>query len=96
MQNVTDDRYERGWQIVAVVERWSDGVAHCTQRGKLVLGEQVEALRPDGETFSFVPEWLRDEEGAPIEATPHAMMPFSLPVPWELPAGSILRRKNER
>ena len=96
VQNVTDDRYERGWQIVAVVERWSDGVARCTQRGKLVLGEQVEALRPDGETFSFVPEWLRDEEGAPIEATPHAMMPFSLPVPWELPAGSILRRKNER
>lgn len=94
VQNVTDDRYERGWQIVAVVEGWDNGIARCTQRGKLLLGETVEALCPNGETFAFVPGWLRDADGAPIEATPHAMMPFSLPVDRELPAGSILRKKN--
>ena len=94
VQNVTDDRYERGWQIVAVVEGWQDGVARCTQRGKLTLGEEVEALRPDGETFAFAPSWLHDADGAPIAATPHAMMPFSLPVERELPAGSILRIKK--
>ena len=94
VQNVTDDRYERGWQIVAVVEGWENGVARCTQRGKLLLGERVEALLPSGEVLQFVPDWLRDADGVQIEATPHAMMPFSLPVDRELPAGSILRKKN--
>ena len=94
VQNVTDDRYERGWQIIAVVEDWAEGIARCTQRGKLVLGEEVEALLPSGEVFRFVPDWLRDADGAPIEATPHAMMPFSLPVEKPLPAGCILRKKN--
>ena len=37
VQNVTDDRYQRGWQIVAVVERCEAGVAACTQRGKFEL-----------------------------------------------------------
>ena len=94
VQNVTDDRYERGWQIVAVVEGWENGVARCTQRGKLLLGERVEALLPSGEVLQFVPDWLRDADGVQIEATPHAMMPFSLPVDRELPTGSILRKKN--
>ena len=96
MQNVTDDRYERGWQIVAVVEGWQDGVAACTQRGKLLQGQTIEALCPDDDTFLFTPEWLKNEQGELIDATPHAMMPFTMPVSQPLQAGSILRRKNQK
>ena len=96
VQNVTDDRYERGWQIVAVVEGWQDGIAACTQRGKLLQGQMIEALCPNGDTFLFTPEWLKNEQGELVEATPHAMMPFTMPVPQPLPAGAILRRKNQK
>ena len=93
-ENFTDDRYERGWQIIAVVEGCAGGVARCTQRGKFELGQELEALLPDGSTVAFTPAWLKDENGLPIVSTPRAVMPFTLPVPCLLPAGSILRRKN--
>ncbi|MBC5580192.1 U32 family peptidase [Anaerofilum sp. BX8] len=94
VQNVTDDRYQRGWQIVAVVERYGAAAAVCTQRGKFELGETIEALLPDGSVLPFAPAWLRDADGQEISSTPHAMMEFTLPVPRPLPAGSILRRKK--
>ena len=39
--------YIRDWEFIGTVDRWENGVAHCTQRGKFTLGESIEALCPD-------------------------------------------------
>lgn len=85
--------YLREWELVGTVDEWYDGRAWCTQRGRFTLGETLEVLCPTGEVLSLTPEWIEDGEGARIEATPHAMMKFSLPAPEPLPPYSLLRRK---
>lgn len=92
VQSTKQGGYLREWEVVGVVTAWRDGTAFCVQRGKFCLGEPLEALTPSGDVIAFTPEWLRDGEGAAIDATPHAQMAFSLPCETPLPAYSILRR----
>lgn len=92
-QNTRSGGYIREWEVVAVVEECKEQVAYCTQRGRFFVGQELEALLPNGDTFLFVPDWIENAQGEKIEATSHPMMPFYLPVPRPLPPMSILRRK---
>ena len=69
--------YVRPWDFIGTVDSWEDGVARCTQRGKFSLGDTLEVLQPDGTTCTLTPDWIRDADGAAIQATPHPM-PCSL------------------
>ena len=91
--------YRRDYDVVAVVEGMDGGRALCSQRGKIEEGDLLEILSPPGERApacceAFSAAELRDEHGAPITATPHAMMRFSLKAPHPLSPLSILRRKR--
>lgn len=83
--------YIRAWEAAGVVEGWWDGRLLCTQRNKFRLGDTLEALLPGKPPVEIPVRDLRDGEGQPIDATPHATMPFSLPWPQPLPPGIILR-----
>lgn len=85
--------YVRQWEFIGVVDHWEEGVAHCTQRGKFVLGETIEALTPMGEQIQITPDWIRNEAGENVEATPHAMMKYTIPCARPLPMNSLLRRQ---
>ncbi|MBQ5754147.1 MAG: U32 family peptidase C-terminal domain-containing protein, partial [Oscillospiraceae bacterium] len=85
--------YIREWEFMGVVEEWAMGKAYCTQRGKFVLGEELEALMPDGQTVTFTPAWIEDEGGNHIPDTRHPMMKFRIPTPVALPPMSLLRKK---
>ena len=85
--------YIREWEFVGVVEEWALGRAFCTQRGKFTLGEELEALTPEGKMISFTPQWIQDGEDQPITSTPHAMMKFRIPTPEPLPPLTLLRRR---
>jgi putative protease len=61
------------------------------QRNKLTQGQTVEILTPGRVGRSFTVSDLRDESGAPINATPHPMMRFYMKVPFPLSEGDILR-----
>ena len=84
--------YIREWEFIGVVERWENGVAHCTQRGKFTLGETIEALCPDGRVVPITPEWIENGEGERVEATPHAMMEYAIPCAEPLGPYTLLRR----
>lgn len=43
-QNTKHGGYIREWEVVGVVDEWREGTAFCTQRGKFLLGEALEAL----------------------------------------------------
>lgn len=94
-QSPKQEGYIREWQVVGVVEQQQNGMAATVQRGKLVLGDELEALLPAGRTVTFVPAFIHDETGGKIEATPHPKMRFSVPVPKGevFPPNTILRRK---
>lgn len=93
VQNTAAGGYIRDWEVVGVVDAWQDGLAACTQRGKFTLGDQLEALTPDGQMVPFTPGAIYDEEGTSIEATPHPKMRFAVPCEEALPPFTILRRK---
>ena len=81
----------RPWDFIGTVDSWESGVARCTQRGKFSLGDTLEVLQPDGTTCTLTPDWIRDADGAAIQATPHPMMAFSIPCETPLMPCSLLR-----
>ena len=95
VQNAKAGGYIREWEVVGIVTDWREGVAYCVQRGKFRLGETLEALMPSGVVVTLTPEWLKNSDGEPIDATPHAEMPFSIPCETPLAAGSFLRCKRQ-
>lgn len=94
-QNAKHGGYIREWEVVGVVEEWREGAAFCTQRGKFVLGEALEALTPSGKVITFTPACIQNAEGECVDSTPHAMMSFSIPCAEPLPSYSILRRRTK-
>lgn len=83
--------YIRAWEAAGVVEGWENGRLLCSQRNKVQAGDTLEALLPGRPPVEIPAKDLRDGEGQPIQATPHATMAFSLPWPEALPPGTILR-----
>lgn len=79
-------------------EAASEGWVLCAQRNKMVRGESIDIVRPQGEPLSLIVEELLDAERQPIESTPHAKMSFWLRVPAteKIPAGSYLRRYGDK
>ena len=91
--NAEAANYLREWEVMATVENWDEGMASCIQRGKIFVGDELEVLTPGGEVFTLTVPYLLDENGESIDATPRSLMPFSLPVPQEVPPMSLLRRR---
>jgi len=80
-------------EVVAVVEECDgEGNALLTQRNKFSRGDELELLLPDRAPVRFRAELLLDAEGAQIEDTRRAMMPFRLKLPVCAPPQCVVRR----
>lgn len=87
--------YVSSADVMAVVESCgSDGMALLTQRNKFARGDELELLLPDREPIRFVAEKLYDPEGAQIEDTRRAMMPFRMRLPVCAPPLCIVRKNR--
>ena len=94
IQNTHTGGYIRDWDLIAVCESCDGEMAYCTQRGKFQLGDTLEALTPSGQRYEFEPVFILDEEGRPIQSTPHAKMKFSIPCMRMLPPKTIFRKRR--
>ena len=83
--------YVRNWDFIGTVDHWENGIASCTQRGRFLLGDTIEALQPDGTVVPITPEWIRNEAGENVDATPHPMMHYTIPCKTELMPYTLLR-----
>lgn len=83
--------YLREKAYIAVAERYEDGIGYFIQRNKVCVGDTLELITPGQVGRPFTVTALFDEEGGAIEAAPHPSMKFSLPVPFEVKEGDILR-----
>ncbi|MFA9379765.1 MAG: U32 family peptidase [Acetanaerobacterium sp.] len=88
--------YVREYDVVAVVDDWQEGMAHCIQRNKLARGEVVEVLQPRSRPFELAVNRLVSPEGEELESTPHPMMHFCMPCETPLVKGTVVRRKAKQ
>lgn len=91
-QTTDSSTYIREWDLLAVAEKWENGILYCSQRGKFVVGDEIEVLSPDGSVIRFTPEKIFDADGNEIESTAHSMMPFSIPCDTVIAPMSVLRK----
>ncbi|MCL2568002.1 MAG: U32 family peptidase [Oscillospiraceae bacterium] len=91
-QHTADALYERGSQVIAVVEDCDEtGFATVSQRNRFSVGETVEFITPADRPESFVLTELWDEEGEALTVAPHPMMRVKMKLPRAVPPQSILR-----
>lgn len=88
--------YVRECDIVAVVEQCRDGRLYGTQRNRFLLGDRLEILEPGQPPYELTVEDIWNGDGEPVEAAPHAMMPFSIPCDRVFTQGTIIRKNKQQ
>ena len=92
-QYVENSRYIRQWQIVAKVESCDEkGVAVCSLNNKFRRGDELEVVGPDTRPFPITAEGLYDLEGNALEEPRTPQMKFTIQLPQQVPAHSLIRR----
>ena len=92
-QYVENSRYIREWQIVAKVENCDEnGVALCSLNNKFRAGDELEVVGPDTRPFPITAQDIRDAEGNPLEEPRTPQMQFTMQLPKQVPAHSLIRR----
>ena len=92
-QYTEHSRYIRQWQICAIVESCDEnGKAICTLNNKFSAGDSLELVGPDTRPFGFVADDLRDTEDNTLTEVRTPQMKFTMQLPQQVPAHSIIRR----
>lgn len=96
-QRYESSSYLRSYDFMGVVKDYDHQKKEAVVevRNKIFKGDQLEFVVPGKKTFSITADYLIDEEGAEIEAAPHPKQLIKIPLSFEVPAGSLLRRKKD-
>lgn len=95
-QYYEDSRYERAYQVVAVVEQCGeDGMALLTLRNKFAVGEVLELLLPQGESPQLTASVMRRFNGELVDEMRRPMEKFYMQLPVQAPPLAMLRRKQD-
>ncbi len=88
-----NSRYIREWQIVAKVESCDEnGVALCSLNNKFKVGDELEVVGPDTRPFPVEAADIRDLEGNALHEPRTPQMQFTMQLPKQVPAHSLIRR----
>jgi len=94
-QYYRDSLYIRDWEVSAmVISCEPDGTAVLSQRNKVIKGDTMELLTPDGEPVRFTMGEMTDMDGNQLESTPHPMMRYRTKLPRFAQPDSILRKEK--
>ena len=92
-QYVENSRYIRQWQIVAKVESCDEtGLAVCSLNNKFRLGDELEVVGPDERPFSIIAAGMADMDGNDLDEARTPQMKFTMQLPRQVPAMSLIRR----
>ena len=93
-QYTEHSRYIRQCQICAIVESCDEnGLAVCSLRNKFAQGDTLEVVGPDLRPFPITASAMQDMEGNVLEEPRTPQMQFTIQLPRQVPALSILRRE---
>ena len=92
-QYTEHSRYIREWQIVAKVESCDEkGLAVCSLNNKFKTGDVLEVVGPDLRPFEVTAPMMADLEGNSLEEPRTPQMKFTMQLPKQVPALSMIRR----
>ena len=92
-QYTEHSRYIREWQIVAKVESCDEnGLAVCSLNNKFKAGDVLEVVGPDLRPFEVTAPMMADMESNPLEEPRTPQMKFTMQLPKQVPALSMIRR----
>ena len=92
-QYVENSRYIREWQIVAKVESCDEnGKALCSLNNKFRVGDALEIVGPDTRPFPITAAGICDMDGNALEEPRTPQMQFTMQLPKQVPAHSLIRR----
>ena len=92
-QYTENSRYIREWQIVAKVESCDEhGVAVCSLNNKFRQGDELEVVGPDLRPFTVTAANMFDMEGNALEEPRNPQMKFTIQLPQQVPALSMIRK----
>lgn len=87
--------YVRDYSVAAVVTGYEDGKVIAIMKNKFYVGQEFDCLAVRQSPFIIKAQELYDGEDNPIDNAPHPMMTVKIPFDRPIPAGSLLRMKNE-
>lgn len=85
---------EKSYLAVCVDYDAETGMGKFIQRNKAKVGDAVEIITPGKPGRSFVIDSMKNALSEDVESAPHPFMEFTVPVPFEVHAGDILRGAN--
>ena len=92
-QYTEHSRYIREWQIVAKVESCDEnGLAVCSLNNKFRAGDVLDVVGPDLRPFEITAPVMADMEGNALEEPRTPQMKFTIQLPKQVPALSMIRR----
>ena len=92
-QYTENSRYIREWQIVAKVDACDEtGLATCSLNNKFRAGDVLEVVGPDLRPFPITAEQIHDLEGNALEEPRTPQMQFTMQLPKQVPAMSMIRK----
>ena len=92
-QYTDNSRYIRQWQIAAIVESCDEtGLARCSLRNKFSAGQELELVGPNLRPQAFTVPIMKDLDGNALDEPRTPQMQFTVQLPCQVPAYSILRR----
>ena len=92
-QYTEHSRYIREWQIVARIDSCDEnGLAVCSLNNKFRAGDELEIVGPGLRPFTVTAPIMADLEGNVLEEPRTPQMKFTMQLPKQVPALSMIRR----
>lgn len=86
--------YVRDYEVIAVCEDYSGGVATLSQRNRFFRGDIADVLEPGTRPYLVKLDDITDADGNAIDSAPHAMMTVRLKTDRPIAKGAILRKER--
>jgi len=92
-----DSAYVRAADIIGIVRAYDEEtkIATIEQKNKVLNGDTVEVLRPEGDNFEIVLHDMTEENGTPIDSAPRAQMMYKVKVEIPLAPKDLLIKNKE-
>ncbi len=88
--------YVRDFAFIGMVLEYdqNSGIGTIEQRNKMVLGDEIEIIRPNKEVFKQTIDKMWNEEGEEISSAPHPQQIIKMPMKEVVSKYDILRRER--
>ncbi len=86
--------YVREYDVIAVCEDYSNGVATLSQRNRFFKGDTADVLEAGNQPYAVALNDIYDKDLNVIDSAPHAMMTVFLKTDRPIAKGAILRKER--